>query len=432
MDIVGCSSATTRPLSTMLQRAAVTCHCPLAAIIVISLATFLTRNCSLAAFVTTPRSSSALSSIILCAQQQQSPRLVIPTIMAMTSKEDTCCSTAPFPISKQIQETLDPCVVLMKQMIAEYQHLWNDKGGVYSLAQGVVYWEPPATVYEALLQAIQDDPSSQQVLHTYCPDEGLPELRHALLQKCACENSLHHVDVMVTAGANQAFVNCVVTLLSHGDKCVVFQPYYFNHVMAIQMTHGNSGLVVGPCTDEGIPDVDWLDKALQQDDHIRMVTIVNPGNPTGVSMERTVLQTIVDICGKHGVWCILDCTYEHFDHSGANTVDGSSPFPGFNDEHVIYIFSFSKGHALAGFRCGYVVISQEGDLGKEAYQQMLKVRTQTYVEMIFEFVPNNYSNNPYSLGSRYNSNLSFANITNCSFGCLEGGTLVGVGASGHS
>lgn len=46
---------------------------------------------------------------------------------------------------------------------------------------------------------------------------------------------------MVTAGANQAFVNVVLTLLDASDKVVLFVPYYFNHLMAIQVSHT-------PCT----------------------------------------------------------------------------------------------------------------------------------------------------------------------------------------
>lgn len=40
---------------------------------------------------------------------------------------------------------------------------------------------------------------------------------------------------MVTAGANQAFVNVVLTLLDPSDRVVLFVPYYFNHLMAIQV-----------------------------------------------------------------------------------------------------------------------------------------------------------------------------------------------------
>lgn len=71
-------------------------------------------------------------------------------------------------------------------------------------------------------------------------------------------------NVMVTAGANQAFVNVVLTLLDPGDSVVLFVPYYFNHLMAIQMTGGATNVVYGRC-DAGTlhPDLDWLEQHLQ-------------------------------------------------------------------------------------------------------------------------------------------------------------------------
>lgn len=48
---------------------------------------------------------------------------------------------------------------------------------------------------------------------------------------------------MVTSGANQAFVNLVVTLVDAKDRVVLFAPYYFNHLMALQMTGAITQLV---------------------------------------------------------------------------------------------------------------------------------------------------------------------------------------------
>ena len=50
---------------------------------------------------------------------------------------------------------------------------------------------------------------------------------------------------MVTAGANQAFTNVVLTLLDANDSVVLFKPYYFNHLMAVQMTGGGANTILG-------------------------------------------------------------------------------------------------------------------------------------------------------------------------------------------
>ena len=295
----------------------------------------------------------------------------------------------PTMISNHVRETLDPCVVLMKEMMAEYSSLWQDKGGVVSLAQGVVYWDPPETVTASLQDALTD-PLVLQTLPQYGPDEGLDMLRTNLEEKLAQENGLTNHRTMITAGANQAYMNCVLTLLQPGDKSVVFAPYYFNHVMAIQIAVGNDGLCVGSCSAEGVPDLEWLERTIQNDDSIRMVTITNPGNPTGVSLDRATLQKAVDLCRQYNKWLVLDSTYEHFDHTSSSldkkdstnkdddndeaTAKDETPrgLPCFPDPHVLHIFSFSKGYALAGYRCGYVVLPKDDP--HNLYDQMMKVQ----------------------------------------------------------
>lgn len=287
--------------------------------------------------------------------------------------------------SNRVNETLDPCVVLMKQLIAKHQHLWTDEK-ILSLAQGVVYWTPSQAVTDAMVNAIQD-PSS--ALHSYAPDEGLPELVSEIKLKLKRENNLpskgsseDDVQVIVTPGANAAYMNCVLTLLSENELSVVFKPYYFNHVMAIQMTRGEEALLVGPTDDAGCPSISWLKSQLEENGGlIKMITVTNPGNPTGVSLPTSKLQEIVDLCRDYGVWVVFDNTYEHFDHSRENSFevkndDGSfmSGFHCFSDEHVINIFSFSKGYAMAGYRVGYVVVNTCGEEGKNAYEQMVKVQ----------------------------------------------------------
>ena len=93
---------------------------------------------------------------------------------------------------------------------------------------------------------------------------------------------------MVTAGANQAFVNVMLTLTDESDSVVLFKPLYFNHRMALQMTGGGRSIVYGPPGAGLTPDLDWLERTLQSDTPPRMVVIVNPGNPSGATRLATV------------------------------------------------------------------------------------------------------------------------------------------------
>lgn len=88
---------------------------------------------------------------------------------------------------------------------------------------------------------------------------------------------------MITSGANQAFTNVVAALCDSSDKVVLFKPYYFNHLMALQMTEGGSNVTYGPCDPLTLhPDLDWLETALTGPNKPKMVVVVNPCNPTGI------------------------------------------------------------------------------------------------------------------------------------------------------
>ena len=87
---------------------------------------------------------------------------------------------------------------------------------------------------------------------------------------------------MVTCGANQGFANLVLTLLDPSDAAVLFVPYYFNHLMALQMTGGGRSVVYGRCHQQTWkPDLNWLEGALSGTEIPKMVVLCNPCNPTG-------------------------------------------------------------------------------------------------------------------------------------------------------
>lgn len=94
----------------------------------------------------------------------------------------------------------------MKELVGRYADLWKDRGGIFSLAQGVVYWKPPPSATAAMKEAMDeaDADDDKYMLHMYGPDEGLLELRERLSHKLAEENGLRNHHVMVTTGANQA------------------------------------------------------------------------------------------------------------------------------------------------------------------------------------------------------------------------------------
>ena len=52
-----------------------------------------------------------------------------------TDRTSSNTTTTSFTVGNRIEQTAEPCVILMKQITSQYADLWKDKGGIYSLAQ---------------------------------------------------------------------------------------------------------------------------------------------------------------------------------------------------------------------------------------------------------------------------------------------------------
>ncbi|XP_031487853.1 aromatic aminotransferase ISS1 [Nymphaea colorata] len=256
-------------------------------------------------------------------------------------------------LARRAIETETPVMVQIQQLLRGIK-------GAISLAQGVVYWQPPDHALEKVKEVVWQPSTSQ-----YGPDEGLPELREALTEKLRRENKLFNSSVMVTAGANQAFVNIVLTLCDPGDYVVMFAPYYFNAYMSFQMT-GITNILVGPGNPKTLqPDADWLEKTLLENKPTpKLVTVVNPGNPSGTYIPEPLLKRISDICRQAGAWLVVDNTYEYFMYDGLkhSCVEG---------DHIVNLFSFSKAYGMMGWRVGYIAYPSSAE-GFGA--QLLKVQ----------------------------------------------------------
>lgn len=262
-------------------------------------------------------------------------------IQVNTKQEVTMAATdeKPLPpaLSKRILGTDTPIMVQMTQLL-------GDRKDILSLGQGIVYWEPPANALEVARQSVND-----RKVHGYGQDDGTVELRAALLEKVKKENGLLDSSIMVTAGANQAFFNVVVTLCDPEDTVVLFKPYYFNHQMAFQMT-GVTKILYGECDPETMhPSAEWVEKALagEYGPIPRVITICNPCNPTGTYVPKPLLERISNACKAAGTWLVMDNTYEYFMYDGLThcCVEGN---------YILNVFSFSKAYGMMGWRVGYI------------------------------------------------------------------------------
>ena len=218
--------------------------------------------------------------------------------------------------------------------------------GTISLGQGVAYYGPPPETAKAV-EAFLAAPGS----HPYKPDAGLPELRAAFGKKLRTENGIDapfERRIIVTAGANQAFMNAVLAICDPGDEVVLLTPYYFNHEMAIALAGCRPVCV--PTDENHQPRLDAIEAAITP--RTRAIVTVSPNNPTGAVYSREALTEINRTCARRGIYHISDEAYEYFTYEGAQHF---SPGSLGGDGHTISIYSMSKAYGMASWRVGFLV-----------------------------------------------------------------------------
>jgi len=219
--------------------------------------------------------------------------------------------------------------------------------GTISLGQGVVHYGPPQAAIEAARAALGDPRT-----HEYQSGEGLPALVERLASKLRADNGIdvtRGCRIMVTAGANMAFVHAVLAVTEPGDEVILQVPFYFNHEMAIQMAGCRAVLVPTDACYQLRPDA--IRAAIT--DRTRAVVTISPNNPSGAVFSETALREVNGLCRDRGLYHVSDEAYEYFTYGSARHVSAGS----FADAsaHTISMYSLSKAYGFAGWRIGYVV-----------------------------------------------------------------------------
>lgn len=220
--------------------------------------------------------------------------------------------------------------------------------GTISLGQGVV-WYPPPPQAAAQLEGFLANPA----LNKYQAVYGIPELVGEIERKLEAENRIEvgkGSSLFVTAGANMAFINVLLSIVDPGDEVILNTPFYFNHEMAIVMANCRPVLV--PTDDRYQLQPRLIEAAITP--RTKAVVTVSPNNPTGAVYPESALREVNRICRERGVYHIHDEAYEYFTYGNARhfspgSIAGSA-------DHTISIFSLSKSYGFASWRIGYEVI----------------------------------------------------------------------------
>nr|WP_111297919.1 aminotransferase [Paracoccus saliphilus] len=210
--------------------------------------------------------------------------------------------------------------------------------------------DPPP---EGLRRAIADAALTRPEAHLYGPVLGNADLREAVAHQFsqAYGGTVHHDQVAITQGCNQAFCAAMATIAGQGDQVILPTPWYFNHKMWLDMA-GVQTLPL-PCRAGMLPDPEEARALITP--RTRAIVLVTPNNPSGAEYPAELVGRFFRLAQDHGLALILDETYRDFDSRTAAPHDLLMQ-PDW-DRTLIQLYSFSKAYRLTGHRVGAMVAS---------------------------------------------------------------------------
>jgi len=227
-----------------------------------------------------------------------------------------------------------------------------DRIGGVNLAQGVCDTEPPATVLEGAIAAIQAGHN------IYTRLDGIARLRQAIAAKMLRDRGMAvnpDTEILVTSGATGGLQAASLALLNPGDEVILFEPFYGYH--ASELRSKRVAPVIVPLCAPATADADWtldmdaLRAALTP--RTRAMIVNTPSNPAGKVFTRAEIEALAELAMERGLFVFTDEIYEHFlygdaEHVSPATLDGMR-------ERTIVISGFSKTFSVTGWRLGYLV-----------------------------------------------------------------------------
>lgn len=221
---------------------------------------------------------------------------------------------------------------------------------VMHLEIGQPEFPTPPHIIDAAYRAMRDGYTR------YTANAGLLSLREKLAEKLLFDNGIRVTpeDIFVTVGAIGGLHLSITSLVNPGDEILIPDPGYPNYSMIASLCGALPRYYrLEQAGNRFQLDVRGIEKGIT--DRTRMIIINSPSNPTGMTLGREELESLIALAERHNLYVLSDESYEKviFDREHV------SPASLFGYPKIVSIFSFSKTYSMTGWRVGYLVASKE-------------------------------------------------------------------------
>ncbi|KKQ39471.1 MAG: Aspartate aminotransferase [Candidatus Magasanikbacteria bacterium GW2011_GWA2_37_8] len=147
------------------------------------------------------------------------------------------------------------------------------------------------------------------------------------------------------------------TLITPDDKIIVPDPSYPVYESLAEFYHHGQILHWQAYKDPEKQNLKFriedLEKLFEKNQNIKLLIINTPQNPTGMMLDREILEQVAELVKKYKFFVLFDDIYDQITFGGRKHFSFLS-IPGMLD-YTVNLNGFSKNYAMTGWRLGFIV-----------------------------------------------------------------------------
>ncbi len=215
-----------------------------------------------------------------------------------------------------------------------------------NLGQGFPDFSCDPQLIDAVTQAMHDGHNQ------YPPLAGVAPLREAVANKIAHLYNRHYdaaAEITITAGATQALLTALLSVVQPGDEVIVIEPAYDSYAPSIELAGGKPIYVTLAAPHYRIP---FAQLAAAITPRTRLILLNTPHNPTGAVWRAADMHALEDLVRGTSLLILSDEVYEHMVYDG-EPHESVARYPELAARSFI-VSSFGKTYHVTGWKIGYV------------------------------------------------------------------------------
>lgn len=213
----------------------------------------------------------------------------------------------------------------------------------------------PATFgFDAPNEIVRDLIMNVRDSEGYSDSKGIFSARKAIEQYCQLKGfpnvSIH--DIYTGNGVSELITMSMQGLLNTGDEVLIPMPDYPLWTASVSLAGGTPVHYI--CDEEAEWNPDLADIRKKVTANTKAIVVINPNNPTGALYPKEILEGIAQIARENDLIIYSDEIYDRLVMGGLVHLPMATIAP---DLFVVTFNGLSKSHRVAGFRCGWMVLS---------------------------------------------------------------------------